>query len=73
VAFGSAGGIVTIQVATTSDAVVERVCAQARPYMYSPNPHGPHLRRLMIISHQGPRIALDDKNDACLPIREENP
>jgi hypothetical protein len=57
-AFGSAGGTVTIQVATTSDAVVERVCEQARRYMYSPNPSA---------------RTCDDKNDACLPIREESP
>lgn len=65
-------GIVSIQVATKSDAVVERVCEQARRYMYSLNPYGPHLRRLLIVSRRGPRIGLDDKNDACVAALEEN-
>ena len=68
----SAGSVV-IQVGTRSDAVVERVCEQARRYMFSPNPYGPKLRHVMVLSSRGPRIGLDDKNDACVPIREEKP
>jgi hypothetical protein len=44
---------VVVQVGTKSKAVVERVCRQARRYMYSPNPYGPKLRRLMIFSNPG--------------------
>jgi hypothetical protein len=44
---------VVVQVGTKSKAVVERVCRQARRYMYSPNPYGPKLQRLMIFSNPG--------------------
>jgi hypothetical protein len=61
--------IVVIQVDTRSDAVAERVCKQARHYMFSPSPYGPKLRHLMILSIVDPPrqlIDLDDKNDACI-------
>jgi hypothetical protein len=56
--------------------VAERVCEQARRYMFSPSPYGPKLRRLMIFTMIDPPrqlIVLDDKNDACVPFREANP
>lgn len=68
--------IVVIQVDTRSDAVAERVCKQARHYMFSPSPYGPKLRRLIIFSMIDPPrqlIGLADKNDACVSIREANP
>jgi len=60
--------VVVIQVDTRSDAVAERVCEQARRYLFSPSPYGPKLRRLMIFSMIAPPrqlIGLDDKNDAA--------
>jgi hypothetical protein len=68
--------VVVIQVDTRSDVVAERVCEQARRYMFSPSPYGPKVRHLMIFSMIDPPrqlIGLDDKNDACVPIREANP
>ena len=65
---------VVVQVGTRSQAVVERVCRQARRYMYSPNPYGPKLRRLMIFSDPGRLIiGLDSNNDACFASRLMNP
>jgi hypothetical protein len=61
--------VVVIQVDTRSDAMAERVCKQARRYMFSPSPYGPKLRRLMIFSVVSPPrqlIGLHDKNDACI-------
>jgi hypothetical protein len=46
------GDTVTIGVNTGSEAVVERVCQQARRYIDSPNPY-PKLRRLIINSYPG--------------------
>ena len=58
--------IVVVQVGTKSKAVVERVCKQARRYVYSPNPYGSKLRRLMVLDYSElPIIGLDGKDDAC--------
>ena len=58
---------VVVQVRTRSKAVVERVCKQARRYMYSPNPYGPKLRHLLVFGDPGRlSIGLDGKNDACV-------
>jgi hypothetical protein len=66
--------IVVIQVGAKSDGVVERVCKQARRYIYSPNPYGPKLRRLMVFSDPGRLIiGLDGKNDACVASRVDSP
>jgi hypothetical protein len=59
-------GTIVIQVDTSSDGVVERVCKQARRYMFSPSPYGPKLRALRIYSTRGQHIGLDDRNDACI-------
>ena len=64
---------VVVQVRTGSKAVVERVCKQARRYMYSPNPYGPKLRHLLVFSDPGRlSIGLDSKNDACVASRLDN-
>jgi hypothetical protein len=58
---------VVVEVHTRSKAVVERVCKQARRYMYSPNPYGPKLRYLSVSSYpERFSISLDGKNDACV-------
>jgi hypothetical protein len=66
--------IVVVQVGTSSKAVVERVCKQARRYVYSPNPYGAKLRRLMVLGYSElPIIGLDGKDDACVASRLEKP
>jgi hypothetical protein len=52
--------IIVVQVGTKSKAVVERVCKQARRYVYSPQPlrpeaAPPHGPRLFGTAHQRPR------------------
>jgi hypothetical protein len=65
---------VVVEVHTGSKAVVERVCKQARRYMYSPNPYGPKLRYLLVSSYpERLSIGLDGKNDACVAHRPDNP
>ena len=66
--------LVVVQVHTGSKAVVERVCKQARRYIYSPNPYGPKLRHLLVSSYpEQLSIGLDGKNDACVAHRPDNP
>ena len=68
------GDTVVVQVGTRSEVVVERVCRQVRRYVYSPNPYGPKLRRLLVFSDPGWLIiGLDSKIDACVASRLENP
>ena len=43
------GPSVIITVDTRSKALVERICEQARRYMYSPNPYGPKLGGDLVI------------------------
>jgi hypothetical protein len=65
------GPSVIITVDTESKALVERICEQARRYMYTPNPYGPKLGGDLLIrsrpgSRQGVFLGLGDKNDACV-------
>jgi hypothetical protein len=64
---------VIIRVYSGSDAMVKRICEQARRYIYAPNPYGPKLRSLMIVSSHGPGLGgLNDKNDACVAVRDKS-
>jgi hypothetical protein len=64
------GPSVDITVDTGSKAMVERICEQARRYMYSPNPYGPKMGgTLRIRSRHGDLLGLRGKNDACVADR----
>jgi hypothetical protein len=63
------GPSVDITVDTESKALVERICEQARRYMYSPNPYGPKMGGSLRISRHRDLLVLRGKNDACVADR----
>jgi hypothetical protein len=58
-----------IKVNTESAAVVERVCKQARRFLYGPI--GPKLRFVTISSQAGAPLRLTGKNDSCAVVKDK--